>query len=237
MRPAKPMLTAAMGFRTVMESPSRAVRDDKDRPDMAPWKLNAVGPYGFGAAALFSGMALVAHILSRVPLRLLLATTIGLAAIAVRVMWRRSVPNQRAVVIRCAGVGVLSGLLATGAYDLSKFALSRWGPFAYNPFEVIRVFGALLVGATAPLVVIYSIGAAFHILNGTCLGIAFCLLFGRRGIVAGIAWGIFLEVFQLTLYPGWLDIRAYGEFAQISALSHLVYGSILGWCCQRGMRR
>src|SRR5438094_5984805 len=83
-RPAKPMLTTAIRCRTVMEPPCRGVRDDKDRPDLAPWKLNAVVPYGFGAAALFSGMALVAHILSRVPLRLLLATTIGLAAIAVR---------------------------------------------------------------------------------------------------------------------------------------------------------
>ena len=41
-------------------------------------------------------------------------------------------------------------------------------------------------------------------------------------------WGLFLETFQLTLYPGWLDIRTYSEFATISALSHVVYGATLG---------
>jgi hypothetical protein len=52
-----------------------------------------------------------------------------------------------------------------------------------------------------------------------------------------MAWGAVLEVFQLTLYPGWLDIRAYQEFAQISALSHLAYGATLGWSARTGIDR
>jgi hypothetical protein len=61
----------------------------------------------------------------------------------------------------------------------------------------------------------------------------YCVLFGRRGVPGGIAWGVFLEAFQLTLFPGWLDIRAYREFVQISALSHIVYGATLGFLCKR----
>lgn len=203
---------------------------------LSPWRPNAVLSRGFGIAALFSGMALIAHILTRIPLRLLLALTIALMATAVKAMWRRCSPKLRARLAQCMMVGASSGLLATTGYDLTKFVLSRSEAFSYNPFEVIRVFGALLAGPSAPAAAIFAVGSAFHILNGICFGTAFCLLFGPRGVAAGIAWAIFLETFQLTLYPGWLDIRAYQEFAQVSALSHLAYGSILGWCCQRGLR-
>jgi hypothetical protein len=44
-------------------------------------------------------------------------------------------------------------------------------------------------------------------------------------------------MFQLTLYPGWLNIRLYAEFAQISAISHVVYGLVLGKACQVGLGR
>ena len=48
---------------------------------------------------------------------------------------------------------------------------------------------------------------------------------------------LFLEVFQLTLYPGWLDIGFYAEFVQISAISHLVFGATLGMVVRYGLRR
>jgi hypothetical protein len=66
-------------------------------------------------------------------------------------------------------------------------------------------------------------------------GVAYVFLFARDGAISagralgtGVAWGIFLELFQLTLYPGWLDIRTYEEFVTISALGHIVYGATLG---------
>lgn len=73
-----------------------------------------------------------------------------------------------------------------------------------------------------------------HLLNGTSFGVAYLFLFARdgrtsvrRALLTGVGWGLFLETFQLTLYPGWLDIRLYQEFATISALSHIVYGATL----------
>lgn len=202
---------------------------------IASWRTDGPIACGLAAAALFSGVALLAHILTRLSLRVLLSLTAVLMVSAVTALYRRSGPRQRVLLGRYTMVGLISGIMATAGYDLSKFALTQGGQFPYNPFEVIRTFGVLLAGSSAPLAVIYGVGTGLHILNGTCFGIAFCLPFGRRGIVAGIAWGFFLETLQLTLFPGWLDIRAYREFAQISALSHVVYGSILGWCCQRGL--
>jgi hypothetical protein len=129
----------------------------------------------------------------------------------------------------------MAGSVATLGYDATKFVLSQLDPSPYNPFHVVRVFGELLVGASAPALLVYSSGIAFHVLNGISFGIAFCLLFRNPGPLLGIGWGIFLELFQLALYPGWLHIRYYQEFAQISALSHLLYGIILGYLCRHGL--
>lgn len=121
------------------------------------------------------------------------------------------------------------------AYDLSKAALSVLDPSPYNPFHAIRAFGDLLVGTSAGERAIVASGAVFHLLNGTMFGVAYVFLFahdghisGGRALATGVVWGIFLELFQLTLYPGWLDIRTYKEFVMISALGHLVYGAALG---------
>ena len=87
-------------------------------------------------------------------------------------------------------------------------------------------------------------GIAFHLLNGTTFGVAYVFLFARHGsfstrraIVTGLTWGLFLEMFQITLYPGWLDVRAYTEFAAISFLGHVVYGFTLGVVARAGLQK
>src|SRR5437773_9476156 len=104
----------------------------------------------FGFLALFSGTALVAHILLRFSLRLTLVVAGALLLIVVRWGWKRSGPSRRAEIVRFLKVGVFAGALATVMYDISKFGLSRLNGSHYNPFEVIGIFGALLVGPSAP---------------------------------------------------------------------------------------
>ncbi len=191
----------------------------------------------FGFLALFSGTALIAHILLRFSLRLTLVVAAGLILIVVRWGWKHSGPSRRAEIIRFLKVGVLGGALATVLYDISKFGLSRLNGSPYNPFEVIRIFGVLLVGSSAPRAIIVPAGTAYHLMNGILFAVAFCFLFGRRGAIAGVLWGLFLETIQLTLYPGWLDIRFYREFAQISAFSHVVYGVALGLFCKHQLEK
>jgi hypothetical protein len=189
-----------------------------------------------GLGALLTGAALVAHIVAGISLRLALALAVAVLIVAVRLSWRRTSSEDRFHMKLRAVVGLVSGLLATVSYDLSKYALSQWEPSPYDPFEAIHIFGVLLAGPTAPNVVVNAAGTLFHVVNGISFGLAFCLLVARPGIVSGTAWGLFLALMQLTLYPGWLDIRFYREFAQISGISHVIYGIVLGYSSEYGLR-
>jgi hypothetical protein len=53
----------------------------------------------------------------------------------------------------------------------------------------------------------------------------------------GMLWGLFLELFQLTLYPGWLSIQFLAEFQTISFSAHLIYGATLGLIVYRRLWR
>jgi len=194
-------------------------------------------PNILGLGALFSGAALVFHILTGFSLRYGLLLVASLLVLAIVIGLVRLPAQRRRLLLQMVGVGILSGILATASYDSSKFILSQLDTSPYNPFELNRMFGVLLIGASAPQPLIYIAGTGFHVLNGISFAVAFCFLFGRRGVLAGVLWGVFLETFQLTLYPGWLDIKFYQEFVTISSLSHLVYGAVLGTCCRYGLQR
>lgn len=197
-----------------------------------------IAPYRYVLCVLsvFSGVALLIHILIGISLLIALAISAIAVALITSWLWHRSPPTQRSKIVMFASVGSLSGLVATFSYDVAKYVLSVWDPSTYNPFEAIRIFGVLLIGESAHEIAIITAGISLHLFNGVAFGIAYCSLFGQRGIIAGILWGIFLELFQMTLYPGWLDIRFYQEFMQISFLSHVMYGAVLGLMCRSGLR-
>ena len=186
------------------------------------------------ACALFSGAALLSHIVLGVSLLLALALLVCLVAIVSTLVWRRTPVARRDTLKTVAATGARAGVLATLAYDSSKALLSRLDPTPYNPFETVRIFGVLLSGSTSR-VIAFPLGIAYHLLNGTAFGVAFAILFGRRGMLAGIAWGLGLELFQIVLYPGWLGTTMYREFIQFSVLGHVVYGSVLGVMCRRSL--
>jgi hypothetical protein len=197
----------------------------------------------FPFLAMFSGIALLIYILAGVSLVLALGfTTTAMVAGFIFVMVMSSADERRRIV-RTIVVAAGAGFLATIAYDTSKAVLSQLDPSPYNPFEVVRIFGGLIVGTDADPTLIMVAGAAFHLLNGTAFGVAYAFLFARggqttwrRALATGVGWGLFLETFQLTLYPGWLDIRFYAEFATISALGHVVYGATLGSLARKLLR-
>jgi hypothetical protein len=192
---------------------------------------------------MFSGIALLIYILAGVSL--VLGLVVGAAAMLAGLTFAMvmSSADERRRIIRTIAVAAASGFVATIAYDASKSVLSQLDPSPYNPFEVIRIFGGLIVGEAADPGLILVAGTSFHLLNGTAFGITYAFLFARggdttwrRALATGVGWGLFLETFQLTLYPGWLDIRLYAEFATISALGHVVYGATLGTLARRLLR-
>jgi len=200
--------------------------------------------FGLGLAALFSGVALLLSILLAIWLPLGLAATALTALVIGMALMRRAPQVDRRSLRRIMMAGLVGGIVATVAYDASRFLLSLLEPTRYDPFGAIDAFGWLLLGDSASADIQRIAGTAFHLVNGTAFGVGYCLFFGRFGAIStrnalltGIGWGLFLETFQLTLYPGWLDIRAVQEFVAISAASHIVYGAVLGPLCRAALRR
>jgi len=188
-----------------------------------------------GILAPVSGAALVAQIIVNLPLTAGLG--IGFGSLGGVVAWRvaRLSGADRILLARVALAGALAGLAATLAYDASKAVLSTLDPSPYDPFEATRRFGVLLTPAGSAPITQYAVGGAYHLTNGISFGVAYALLFGaagrrspRRALATGMAWGLILETFQVALFPGWLGIAFMGEFVAISALSHLVYGAVVG---------
>jgi hypothetical protein len=197
-----------------------------------------------GVASLANGAALVAHIVGGIPLPVLLAITWSVAAGAVIAMGGVGDPARTRTIKRTVVVGLAAGIVATVAYDVSKALLAHLDPSPYNPFAVTRVFGTLLVGASAPSAEITVVGWGFHLMNGCTFAITYACLFARggrisrrRALATGVAWGLFLETFQLMLYPGWLKIGFLDEFRRISFGAHLVFGAGLGLMVPYGLRR
>lgn len=197
-----------------------------------------------GIAALFSGTALLANITLglSLPLGLLTAAVVMGAVLALTLF--RSDQFERVHAFGIARAGMTAGLGATLIYDLTRAILSQLDPSPFDPFGAIRIFGTLLVGSSATLPLIMTAGILLHIVNGTCFGLSYAALFGRDGqrttssaVVTGVSWGLFLELFQATLYPQWLRVAALSEFLVISALSHVAFGLSLGLLSRRYLRK
>lgn len=193
---------------------------------------------------MFSGAALLGTILAGLALPLTLAATGTMLVLTVAFIAVRLDGEDRAAMLRTVGRTALIGVAATVTYDVVRMALSRLDPSPYDPFELMPVFGRLLLGASLAREPAFVAGLGFHLLNGVSFAVAFAFLFGRfarssmgRALATGIGWGLFLETFQLTLYPGWLSIGFVQEFVSISALSHVAYGATLGYLSHRLLPR
>ena len=191
-----------------------------------------------GVVFLFSGAALLMHILWEFPLPVGLAGAVVLAIGGFVSVWRRIDHSVRKQLITHLKIGVGAGIAATIVYDIAKWGLAAVEPSQFDPFGAVPTFGALLLGPSTPESWLVAAGIGYHVLNGVTFAVAYSILFGYRGVLAGIGWGVFLEAFQFTLYPGWLNITAfYAEFITVSFLSHVAYGATLGYVCQRGLLR
>lgn len=182
----------------------------------------------FALLFLTTGAALVAHIITGIMLIGLAALGLSVACVVSTLIWRRSTGRDRTALRRYLRVGMIAGLLATGAYDLSRYVLIEVLGFTFSPFDIFSLFGQALLGAHRTGLLVTAAGVSFHLANGVGFAIAYTVWFGRRGLVAGIAWALALELLMVTFYPGWLGLKALDEFLQVSIVGHLAYGSALG---------
>jgi len=183
------------------------------------------------------GAGLVVHILADVSLPL----AVGFLALCGAGLWvfvlSRLGPMARAGLRRQARVGLVAGLLGTFAYDLARYATVAVFSMSFKPFHVFSVFGEAFIGSGHSAALTFAVGMAYHISNGTFFGVAYTLTFRRPAIWTGVLWGIGLELCMATLYPSWLRIQALGEFLQVSAVGHVVYGSVLWLLAGAGIRQ
>ena len=181
------------------------------------------------AVFLASGAALLVYILAGLSLRwTFVALGLGAAAV-VWAMMRRASPERRNWLARRIAVGAIAGFAATLAYDAVRLALVEFAGLQLRPFEAWRLFGLALAETQRSTTLVFVLGVLFHLCNGVAFGIAFTVAFGRKGIWAAIVWALVLETFMVSVYPGWLGLKALDEFLTVSVTGHLAYGAVLGW--------
>ncbi|QYR20919.1 hypothetical protein KZ483_24720 [Paenibacillus sp. sptzw28] len=186
-------------------------------------------------AALFlsTGASLLVFIFSGISMLYTLIGILILAFIVGGMIWRKLPPEKRAELKRLIGYGTIAGFLATCLYDLSRFLLIKVTGIQFWPFDIFGIFGKALVGAQATGLWVSILGAVFHIANGTAFGVAYTASFGRRGIPGGLIWAMILELAMVTVYPGWLDLKALDELISVSVVGHFVYGIVLGYTARK----
>jgi hypothetical protein len=200
---------------------------------MTGMRLSSLAP--FGALFLASGLALVTYILSGISLAWTFGVAVGLALATGTVLWRRTPPARRAGLVATVRAGMVAGVLATLAYDVARFALVRLTGMTFWPFDIFEIFGRALIGDGQPAGLTAAVGLTYHLVNGIGFATGYTVLLRRHSVVTGILWGLMLEALQLAFYPGWLQLRALGEFVQVSVFGHVVYGAVLGLVAGRAL--
>jgi hypothetical protein len=191
----------------------------------------------FAAPCLSTGVALLVYIISGLSLAVAASLVLAAAAIGAALIWRQLPAPSRMVMQRTSCVGVLSGLLATAAYDVSRWVLIRVTGIPFWPFDIFAIFGRALFGADATGWWVEPAGFAYHLANGVGFAMAYTLVWGRLGVWAGIGWAMALEALMVSIYPGWLGLQALDEFLQVSIFGHVAYGSVLGYSARRLLRQ
>lgn len=190
-----------------------------------------------GAAFMATGAALVVHILVDVPLWLSVLMAVGAAGCVLAVAARRH-PGGTVVGRQVLLVGLGSAAAALVAYDATRLVVAELAHFEVGPFEAFKHFGNGLLGRQGPpTTAVWVAGSAFHVVNALAFGIAYTVAAGRKGVIAGLVFGLGLELVMLGLYPAWLQIPNLREFTTMSMLGHVAYGVTLGYLAQRGLDR
>jgi hypothetical protein len=177
---------------------------------------------------LATGAGLLGYILFGVALPLGILFALLLTGLAAAVVIRRTPQAARRSVGRRALAGAMAGVAATLAYDGVRLALVTAFHIKYWPFDIFSRFGVAMIGAGHPLRAVQAVGIAYHYSNGICFGTAFALLVRRPNLVKGWLWAMMLETLMVSVYPGWLGLKAIGDLVSVSLVGHTAYGFVLG---------
>ncbi len=179
---------------------------------------------------LSTGYALLIYILSGISFPATLCTILATATIVFALIWRKSKKTgQQGYLKQYLLAGFISGLIATALYDGSRFLLIMLTGIKFWPFDIFTVFGQSVLQTDDRSIGVVITGVFYHFANGTGFAVAYALLFGKKGIWAGLLFAFALEFLMVSVYPGWLQMKALDEFLQVSVFGHIVYGISLGY--------
>jgi hypothetical protein len=189
------------------------------------------------ALPMAGGAGLVVYILAGIALPLAIAVLALAGGCVWWVLLSKAAPSTRDALRRRAAVGVVAGLAGTLCYDLARYGTVSLFSLSFKPFHVFHLFGEAFIGGRHPGWLLFAVGLAYHISNGTFFGLAYTLVFARPAWWTGTLWGVALEACMATLYPSWLRIQQLREFLEVSAVGHVGYGTVLGLVAAAGVRR
>lgn len=188
------------------------------------------------ALPLATGAALVVHMLTDRSLAAALGLAGSFALLGLVVASRHMAPEAKADARRRAANGALAGIAGLAAYDLSRLALVAASGFHVKPFKALPHFGRGLLGTDVSDTAAWIAGSAYHVTNGICFAVVYCLAVRRPSWRTGIAWALLLEAVMIVFYPSWLQIEALKEFVTMSLFGHFAYGGTLGAVAARRLR-
>jgi hypothetical protein len=177
---------------------------------------------------LATGVGLLVYGLTRVWLLGGILAAGGVGTLAAVGAWRLANDVQRTELRRRVRIGLVTGVAATLCYDGLRYVVVMLGRTSFWPFDTFGVFGMLIVGDQVSPSVRLVVGTLYHYVNGVGFAVAFLMIVRRPTLLTGLAWAAFLEVLMLSIYPTFLDIKAYVEFVDVSIIGHAGYGATLG---------
>lgn len=179
-------------------------------------------------AGVSSGLALALSIATRRPLWLWSSFVFAPGLVALVALSTAVRREQQHLFVARLRRGAAAGALATGAYDVSRWAVEATGLAGTNSFLAIPAFGAGLTGLPPAHAGAQAAGWAFHACNGVGFALAYTFLAAGRHWSWAILYALALEAAMVGLYPGWLGITPGTEFLSVSILGHVAYGGVLG---------
>ncbi len=184
-------------------------------------------------SALSSGIALVAAIVLDRPLWLSSVFILVPGLIAFTAATTLARRHEQQLFLTRVWRATVAGILATIAYDVSRFVVEVTDLSSTNSFKAMPVFGAGLTELSTNHAGAIAAGWAFHLLNGLGFAVAYMLLLAGRRWWWGVVYALVLEAFMVYLYPGWLGVVISSEFLSVSIIGHICYGAVLGVMAER----
>jgi hypothetical protein len=185
------------------------------------------------AACFASIAALLLHWLGWIamPYAVSFITLPGMILLVAITAWARR--SRRELLVNRIVVGTVAGLLGLVAYDLVRWLVAVALPLDFVPFMSMQAFGHFITGEPIGSGPAFVTGWAYHISNGLTFAIAYSLVAGPARWWWGLIWGTTLQLAMTAVYPTLFALPSVPHFLVVSIIGHAVYGSVLGWWCER----